>query len=122
MGHYIRGYCRAISKLHHGNYLADVMAEAFIAESVWLRVEKLSGMKDYDPAKLAIQRKMAQVFLFESIRKVRIAAESAIYSFASGTERGIMMWMLGRLTKTMLGRLTQIMPGRLTQTMPGRLT
>lgn len=78
--------------------LSDILAEAYVCESVWLRVEKLYkqqvGIKD---KALIMKHKMAQVYLYEAINKVSKAAEDAILSFTKGAEKKVMLTVLAQL-------------------------
>jgi len=78
--------------------LADILSMAFIAESAFLRVKKLSEKPGTDKAALAIKTKMAQVYLYDALDTARRAANNAIDSFANGFTK----WMLKRLVHTLL--------------------
>ena len=78
---------------------ANILGEVFVAESVWLRVEKLwqnpniRNTKEYK-----VKREMAKVYLYEAIRKVRANGEEAIMSFASGVEKRALLTTFRGLT------------------------
>lgn len=78
--------------------LADILAEAYIAESLLLRVQKLSEKSGYNAEALAVQKQLLQLYLHESLDKVRKAGNDAIESYAAGVERSVMKYLLGLLT------------------------
>jgi alkylation response protein AidB-like acyl-CoA dehydrogenase len=78
--------------------LADILAEAYIAESLLLRVEKLSEKKDYDNEMLDVQKSLLKLYLHESLDKVRKSGRDAIASYATGIEKSVMNYLLKLLT------------------------
>jgi alkylation response protein AidB-like acyl-CoA dehydrogenase len=78
--------------------LADILAEAYIAESLLLRVQKLNDKKGFDAEALGVQKQLLQLYLYESLDKVRKAGRDAIAGYASGIEKGIMNYLLKLLT------------------------
>lgn len=78
--------------------LADILAEAYVAESVLLKTQKVKQLSLTTTDKQAIQHDMLQLSLYESRALVLKAATDAIASFASGMEKRILMkllaWML----------------------------
>ena len=77
--------------------IADMAIEIYVAESVLLRVEKLIGIKG--EAAVALQQKMALVYLHEAVEKINNAGRAAITSFAEGDELRGMLMGLKRFTK-----------------------
>jgi len=77
--------------------LADILIEAYIAESVILRVEKLISLKGEKACE--IQKEIAIIYLHEAIEKGASAAKQAIYAFAEGDELRLMMLGVKRFTK-----------------------
>jgi alkylation response protein AidB-like acyl-CoA dehydrogenase len=77
--------------------LADILIEAYIAESVILRVEKLIGLKGEKACE--IQKEIVMIYLHEAIEKGASAAKQAIYAFAEGDELRLMMLGVKRFTK-----------------------
>jgi alkylation response protein AidB-like acyl-CoA dehydrogenase len=77
--------------------LADILIEAYVAESVLLRVEKLIGLKGEKTCE--IQKEIAMIYLHEAVEKGASAAKQAIYSFAEGDELRLMMLGVKRFTK-----------------------
>ncbi|MCB0570622.1 MAG: acyl-CoA dehydrogenase family protein [Phaeodactylibacter sp.] len=69
--------------------LADILAEAYVTESVLLKVKKLASWASADTTKLPIQRQMMQLYLYEARALVKKAATEAIDSFATGRRRFI---------------------------------
>ncbi len=78
--------------------LADILAEAYIAESILLRVMKLTEKKGHSAEELQIQRQLLQLYLYESLDKVRKAGRDAIAAYANGIEKGTMNYLLKLLT------------------------
>ena len=64
-----------------------LLQEAFITDSVLLKVRRLASIKEYDASTLAVQEKMVQLYLYEALEKSRKAALEAIASFATGSEK-----------------------------------
>lgn len=79
--------------------LADIMADAYLAESVLLRFEKLKLMKA-DAEKLAVVEKIVKVYMYDSLTRARKASEEIIDAYADGFERKYMRYLSGLLTKT----------------------
>jgi hypothetical protein len=77
--------------------LADILIEAYIAESTLLRVEKL--IKIRGEKETAIQKEMAMIYLHSAIEKAALAGKHAIYAFAEGDEQRLMLLGLKRFTK-----------------------
>jgi hypothetical protein len=78
--------------------MADILAEAYIAESLLLRVQKLSKKKDVDKEQLEVMKKLLRVFLYEALAKVRRTGQEAIASYAIGFEKNLMTRLLKMLT------------------------
>ncbi len=78
--------------------LADILAEAYVSESVFLRVQKIMQNRMGDVEKRSIQRKMAETYLYNALQKVRQSGEEAIMSFTSGIEQSLLLKTLARLT------------------------
>jgi len=79
-------------------YLADMLIETYVSESVVLRVEKLTGQRGEDNVKE--QRDMMQVYTRDAADRIFKAGKEAINSFAEGDERKMMLVGLKRFTKT----------------------
>ncbi len=62
------------------NNLADMISEVYIAESIALRVEKIELLKGEGAA---LYKDMLDVYVFDSVNKVRKFAYDAIYSLGS---------------------------------------
>ena len=60
--------------------LADILADAFICESVVLKVKKLQSTSS-DKKKLEIQTKMMEVYLYEALERTRKNAMDALSSY-----------------------------------------
>ncbi|MFT6849998.1 MAG: alkylation response protein AidB-like acyl-CoA dehydrogenase [Sphingobacteriales bacterium] len=77
--------------------LADILIEAYVAESSILRAEKLVSIKGEEAAKMHIE--MAKVNLYDANDRIYISAKNAINSFAEGDEMRMMLLGLKRYTK-----------------------
>ena len=80
--------------------LADILAMAFIAESAFLRVKKLSEKPGIDKAALDIKTKLAQLYLYDALDTARKAANNAIDSFAGGVSKFALKRLVGIMLKT----------------------
>lgn len=77
--------------------LADMLIEAYVAESILLRVEKLIGMRG--EANCQIEKEMAIIYLHGAMEKASSSGKEAIYGFAEGDELRLMLLGLKRFTK-----------------------
>ena len=78
--------------------IADMAIETFVAESMLLRVMKLTDKTGEENAKVQIA--MMKCYLNDAVDKVAKAAKEAINAFAEGDERKMMLLGLKRFTKT----------------------
>lgn len=78
--------------------LSDILAEAYIADSLVMRIQKLSEKNGYDKEALEVQKKLMKLHLYEALAKVRKAGHDAIASYAIGFEKKMMNYFLGVLT------------------------
>lgn len=79
--------------------LADILADAFVCDSAVLKLRKLESMNG-DKEKLAIQRAMVQVYLYECLERTRKSAKDAIASFSEGGERTRYSFIVRKLLKS----------------------
>ncbi|MDF2432157.1 MAG: hypothetical protein JWP44_1788 [Mucilaginibacter sp.] len=79
-------------------YIADMLIETYVSESIQLRVEKLAGQRGDDNVKE--QKDMMQVYIRDAADRIFKAGKEALNSFAEGDERKMMMVGLKRFTKT----------------------
>ncbi len=77
--------------------IADMIIEIYTSESVLLRVENLTEMKDDDAA---IYHDIMKTHLNDSIDRLNIAGKNAINSMAEGDENRMLHMGLKRFTKT----------------------
>ncbi len=80
--------------------LADILADAFICDSALLKVRKLEMEHASDKEKLAIQQKMLQVYLYESLERTRKNALDLISAYATGFDRSLLRFLVGRILKS----------------------
>lgn len=78
-------------------YLADMLIETYVAESVLLRVEKVAQEHNDELAEL--KAAMARVYIFDAAERIYSAGRNALNAFAEGDERRMMMMGLKRFTK-----------------------
>ena len=76
---------------------ADMLMYTYAAESMLLRVEKLSGM--YDENKLAIYKDMLDVYIYDVANKIHKIGQDGVNSFATGDEQSAMLMGMKRFTK-----------------------
>ena len=81
--------------------IADILAEAYIAESLLMRVQKLTEKADHDKGELEVQQKLLKLYLYESLAKVRKAGKDAIASYTSGLEKSTLNYLLKVLSPKM---------------------
>lgn len=77
--------------------LADMLIEVYVAESVLLRVEKLSSTRG--ESELAIEKELAMIYLHHASDLVAAAGRQAVLGFAEGDELRLMLLGLKRFTK-----------------------
>ncbi len=77
--------------------LSDMVMDTYVAESLLLRVEKmkkLNGIPNID-----LYEDILSVFLFEAAERINKNGKDAVFSFAEGTEQGMLLMGLKRFTK-----------------------
>lgn len=77
--------------------VADMLIETYVAESLVLRVQKLESMKGAEA--VALQRHMAEVYVYDASEKIGRCGREALMSFGEGDELRMMMMGLKRFTK-----------------------
>ena len=77
--------------------LSDMLIYTYAAESMMLRVEKLSGM--YDEEKLSLYKDILDIFFYDTAPKIHKFGLDAINSFAEGDELMGMTMGMKRFTK-----------------------
>ena len=68
-------------------HLSTILQETFVAECVYLKVQKLSKRGNIDQQQLAIKQQMVQLSLYDALHKAKHAATEAIASFATGSSQ-----------------------------------
>ncbi len=79
--------------------LADILAEGFLAEAAYLRVQKLKTNKMVDADEIAVMEKIVKVYLYEALDMVRTAGNEIIDAYTSGMNQKTMRYLLSLLTK-----------------------
>ncbi len=80
--------------------LADILSMAFVTESAFLRVKKLSEKPNTNKAELEVKTKMAQLYLYDALDTVRKSASNAIDSYAKGAEKFLLKSLMRRMLRT----------------------
>ncbi len=78
--------------------VADIAIDTYVAESTLLRVQK--ALKTKSEEELAAQIALVKTLFFDLSDKIAKYAKDAIYSFAEGDERKMMLMGVKRFTKT----------------------
>lgn len=78
--------------------IADIATDTYLAESTLLRVQK--ALKNKSEEELATQIAIVKTLYFDLSDKIAKHAKDAIYSFAEGDERKMMLMGVKRFTKT----------------------
>lgn len=77
--------------------LADILAEAYVTESLLLKVQKATRLSLVDDHKQAIQQAILQLYLYEARAKVVKAASEAVASYSGGYEKRMLLKLLSWL-------------------------
>lgn len=77
--------------------IADMAIQLYAAESIVLRVEKLSKTKSAE--ELKVQMEIMRSFMYEASETINRAGREALMSFAEGDELRMMMLGMKRFTK-----------------------
>jgi hypothetical protein len=75
--------------------IADIAMEAYICESLILRVEKMQQMDK----EFGLQEKMMKVYIYDAADRIHKHGKDAINSFAEGDEQRAMLMGMKRFTK-----------------------
>jgi ribosomal protein S17E len=78
--------------------LADIMTEAYNAESVLLRLERLKLQKA-DAEKIAAVEKIVKVYLYGALQNVRKSVDEILDAYTEGFEKSYMRYLTGLLTR-----------------------
>ncbi len=78
--------------------IADMLIETFVAESLLLRVIKMSDKNGQDAAQIQID--MMHCYLNDAVDKVNKCGKEAINAFEAGDEQRMMLLGLKRFTKS----------------------
>jgi len=77
--------------------IADMSIHTYLAESCLLRVQKSLATKSEE--EMAVQIAMTKAYFFDAAESISRHAKEAIYSFAEGDEKKMMLMGLKRFTK-----------------------
>jgi len=75
--------------------IADMMMEAYISESLMLRIAKLASMK----SDVSVYKDILDVYIYDAASKIRKSAADAVCSIAPGTDDEIIHDAIEKLTK-----------------------
>jgi len=78
-------------------FVADMMIQTYVAESMMLRTQKMESMKGEEAVKL--QKDMLDVFVSDAASKISKLGNDLINSFADGDEQTAMLMGIKRFTK-----------------------
>ncbi len=75
--------------------IADIAMEAYVSESLLLRIEKMKSLgKDY-----GMQKLMMETYLYDAADRVNRWGKEAVNSFATGDEQRAMLMGIKRFSK-----------------------
>ncbi|MCB0626371.1 MAG: hypothetical protein KDC43_21240, partial [Saprospiraceae bacterium] len=77
--------------------LANMLADAYVAESVLLKVETLEKRPDQEPEKLQIQKQAMQLYLYHALGHTRKTSREVVASFATGTQAKFLFSLINRM-------------------------
>ena len=78
--------------------LADVLAEVYVTESLFLRVEKLRK-QSHESSKMIIVEQILQLHIYESLGRIRIALGHAVDSLPDGSKQKLQRKMIRRFAR-----------------------
>ncbi len=78
--------------------IADMLIDLYIAESLYLRVAKIAGMRGEAASEVYIQ--MLKTYMSDASDRIAKSGKDAINSFADGDEQRMLLMGLKRFTKT----------------------
>ena len=78
--------------------LADILSEIYIAESLYLRVEKLNGKSSTDQKELAVKKDILSLQIYLSANVVKEKANNIIDSLASSKNKWVLSFLIKKLT------------------------
>lgn len=76
---------------------SDILAEAYVCESILLKILKLQGSNLVNDKELQLQTTMMQLYLYEARDIAKKAAKDAINSFATGFERKTLLYAVRKM-------------------------
>ena len=79
--------------------LSNLLAEAFVAESAFLRVQKLKDVQGFDQEKLDVMKAMVKINIYNALAIVRNSSKEIIDTYATGFEKKKMFYLVKLLTK-----------------------
>jgi len=79
--------------------LSNILAEAFIAESAFLRVQKLKDKQGFDQEKLDVMRAMVKINIYNALSIVRDSSKEIVDTYATGMEKIKMFYFIKLLTR-----------------------
>ena len=79
--------------------LADILSDAYLAESAWLKVQKMEQEKLADAKTIATAKATTQLFIYEAVENTRRRAVEVIDSYSGGKGEGFVRWAIGKMLK-----------------------
>ena len=79
--------------------LSDILSEAYLAESLFLRIEKLKSTQQADAKKITALEAALKIYLYNALTIARNASKEIIDAYAEGFEHKKMTYLANLLTK-----------------------
>ncbi len=80
---------------------SDMLAEAYVCESILLKIQKLQNSKNAgDERKLKLQTAVMQLYLYEARDIAKKAARDAVNSFATGLQRKFLLYFVRKMLES----------------------
>ena len=80
--------------------LATILSDVYLAESLYLKIERLSTITDQKSEHFLEQEKILKLYLYEALATIRKSTDDVIASFAQGFEKIILRFLAGKLLPT----------------------
>ena len=80
--------------------LATILSDVYLAESLYLKIERLSTITDQKSEHFLEQEKILKLYLYEALATIRKSTDDVIASFAQGFEKRSLRFLAGKLLPT----------------------
>lgn len=78
-------------------HLSNILADAYVAESVLLKLRKLENRAEREEEKLVIQKQMTQLYIYHALGNARKTAREVIASYTGGIEAKFLFTLVNRM-------------------------